>query len=358
MLEFHALKVASVTRIAEDAICIGLEVPEGLAGSFAFDAGQYVTVRRRIGARDEQRTYSLVNGPGEKCLTLGVRVHANGVMSRHLATEVHAGDLLDIGSPLGRFRTEIDPRRSRSYVAFAAGSGITPVLSIAATVLAREPHSRFTLFYGNRSISRTMFLEDTMALKNRHMQRFAAHFIMSGEQQHAPWLNGRIDGRKVRELARAMPAMAAADEYLVCGPGEMVEEVRSVLRELNAAATVRFERFATGKAKPTEIRTPLGTAAADEVLAMISVTMDGRQRTFPMRPDDPSVLSAAERAGMQLPFSCRAGICATCRTRVTDGAASMAHNIGLERWEVDAGFVLCCQARPTTPTLAISYDEK
>jgi ring-1,2-phenylacetyl-CoA epoxidase subunit PaaE len=358
MLKFHALKVASVSRIAEDAVCISLEVPEALAADFAFQAGQYLTVRRRIGARDERRTYSLVNAPGEKGLKLGVRVHADGVMSRHLATEVQAGDLLDIGSPQGRFRTEIDPQRSRNYVAFAAGSGITPVLSIAAAVLAREPHSRFTLCYGNRSISRTMFLEDALSLKNRYMQRFAVHFFMSREQQHAPWLNGRIDGGKVRELARVLPAMLAADEYLVCGPGEMVDEVRDVLRELNPAATIHFERFATGAAKPTVTRDPIETAAADGVLAMISVTMDGRRRAFPMGPNDPSVLFAAERAGLELPFSCRAGICATCRTRVTDGAAVMMHNIGLERWEVDAGFVLCCQARPTTPTLAISYDEK
>jgi len=358
MFKFRALNVASVTRIAEDAVCIALEVPEAFAADFTFHAGQYVTVRRRIGARDERRTYSIVNAPGEKGLRLGVRVHPNGAMSRHLATEIQAGEPLEIGTPLGQFRTAIDPRRSRTYTAFAAGSGITPVLSMAAEILAREPHSRFTLFYGNRSIERTMFLEDIMALKSRHMHRFAAHFIMSREPQHSAWLNGRIDGGKVRELARCLPEIAAADEYLVCGPGEMVDEVRGVLEELNAAAPIRFERFAMSGAKPMEILTKGDTRTADEVLAMISVTMDGRRRTFPMSPNDSSVLNAAERAGIELPFSCRAGICATCRTRVTDGAAVMKHNIGLERWEVDAGFVLCCQARPTTPTLAISYDEK
>jgi ring-1,2-phenylacetyl-CoA epoxidase subunit PaaE len=358
MFKFHPLKVASLSRVAEDAVCVAFDVPPDLAADFAFHAGQYVTVRRRIGERDERRTYSIVSAPGDKVLKLGVRVHENGIMSRYLANEVHPNDLLDVGTPMGRFRTEIDSQRTHTYAAFVAGSGITPVLSLASAILAREPYAKFELFYGNRSISRTMFLEEVLALKNRYIQRFAVHFLMSREQQQTSWLNGRLDGAKIRELARALPVVGAADEYLVCGPGDMVDEVRAALLELNVGSPVRFERFATGTAKPIEILTKTENAAAEPVLAMISVTMDGRRRTFPMSPNDPSVLVAAERAGMELPFSCRAGICATCRTRITDGAAVMTHNIGLERWEVDAGFVLCCQARPTTSTLAISYDEK
>lgn len=358
MFKFHPLKVASVSRVAEDAVCVTLDVPPSLEADFAFRAGQYVTVRRRIGERDERRTYSIVSAPGDKVLKLGVRVHENGLMSRHLANEVRPDDLVDVGTPMGRFRTEIDSERRRTYVAFAAGSGITPVLSLASAILAREPNSKLELFYGNRSISRTMFLEEVLALKNRYMQRFSVHFLMSREQQQASWLNGRLDGAKIRELARDLPVVGAADEYLVCGPGDMIDEVRAALLELNAASPVRFERFATGTAKPVEVLTKTESAVADPVLAMISVTMDGRRRTFPMSPNDPSVLDAAERAGMELPFSCRAGICATCRTRITEGVAVMTHNIALERWEVEAGFVLCCQARPTSSTLAISYDEK
>ena len=358
MVKFHPLKVASVSRVAEDAVCVALDVPAEFEPEYAFHAGQYVTVRRRVGEREERRTYSIVSAPGDKGLKLGVRVHENGLMSRHLANHVQPGDVLEVGTPMGRFRTEIDVQRTRRYVAFVAGSGITPVLSIASAILAREPASTFALFYGNRSVSRAMFVEEVLALKNRYMQRFSVYFLMSREQQQSSWLNGRLDGAKVRELAQTLPQIRAADEYLVCGPGDMVDEVRTVLVELNAASRVRFERFATGSAKPMEVLTKAESAVSDPVLAMISVTMDGRRRTFPMSPNDPSVLAAAERAGMELPFSCRAGICATCRTRITDGAAVMTHNIGLERWEVDAGFVLCCQARPTTSTLEISYDEK
>jgi ring-1,2-phenylacetyl-CoA epoxidase subunit PaaE len=245
-------------------------------------------------------------------------------------------------------------------VAFAAGSGITPVLSLATDILAREPKSSFTLIYGNRSMSRTMFLEETLALKNRYIERFAVHFVMSREPQQTAWLNGRIDAPKIREIARHMAEIAAADEYLICGPGDMVDAVRGAIKELNADAPVRFERFAAGTPRPVEILTKLNEAAPapQETLATISVVMDGRRRSFPMAPSDASVLDAAERAGLDLPFSCRSGICATCRARITEGAAVMTHNIALEPWETAAGFVLCCQARPTTATLEVSYDIK
>ncbi len=358
-LSFHPLKVIGVERAAEDATCVTVEIPPALRETFAHHAGQYVTVRRTINERDERRTYSIVTAPGGGVLKLGIRMQTGGLMSSDLAANLRPGDLLDVGTPMGRFRTSIDPARRFSYVAFAAGSGITPIMSLAADILAREPHSRFTLIYGNRSISRTMFLEETLALKNRYMERLALHFVMSREPQHAEFLNGRIDGKKVGELAQYLPEISSADEYLICGPGDMVDEVRNAVKTLNGNAPIRFERFATANSRPLEIPTKqAGAPAPQEVLATITVTMDGRRRSFPMSPGDASVLEAAERAGLELPFSCRSGICATCRTRITEGAAVMAHNIALERWEIDAGFVLCCQARPTTPTLGISYDQK
>jgi ring-1,2-phenylacetyl-CoA epoxidase subunit PaaE len=358
-LSFHSLKVAAVERAADDATCVTVEIPPDLRETFAHHAGQYVTVRRTINARDERRTYSIVTPPGGKVLKLGIRTQTGGLMSQDLAANLRVGDTLEVGTPMGRFRTAIDPERRFSYVAFAAGSGITPVLSLAADILAKEPLSRFTLIYGNRSISSTMFLEETLALKNRYLDRLALHFVMSREPQQTELLNGRIDGKKVIELAQQLAEIGGADEYLICGPGDMVDEVRNALKALNGNAPVRFERFATASSRPLEILTKRPeTPAPQEILATITVTMDGRRRSFPMAPSDASVLEAAERAGLELPFSCRAGICATCRTRVTEGAAVMTHNIALERWETDAGFVLCCQARPTTPTLDITYDQK
>jgi ring-1,2-phenylacetyl-CoA epoxidase subunit PaaE len=365
MLDFHPLKVRSVDRVAEDAACVTVEIPAALREAFAFHAGQYVTVRRMIAGREERRTYSIVTAPGGDALKLGVRLQSGGRMSGELAANLRAGDLLDVGTPMGRFRTSISPEREHSYVAFAAGSGITPILSLATAILEREPRSRFLLIYGNRSISRTMFLEETLALKNRYMDRFSVHFVMSREPQQTDWLNGRIDGRKVGELARHMAEIQTAHEYLICGPGDMVDEVRTAIKALNGTAPIRFERFAGGTPRPVEIITKVdaaaGTGAAgapQETLATISVVMDGRRRSFPMAASDASVLDAAERAGLDLPFSCRSGICATCRARITEGAAVMAHNIALQPWETEAGFVLCCQARPTTPTLELSYDHK
>jgi ring-1,2-phenylacetyl-CoA epoxidase subunit PaaE len=360
MLNFHPLKVTSVERVAEDAACLTVEIPPALRDAFAFHAGQYVTVRRVIGEREERRTYSIVTPPGGGALKLGIRLQLGGRMSGELANKLRPGDTLEVGTPMGRFRTMISAERRHTYVAFAAGSGITPILSLAADILAREPQSRFTLVYGNRSISRTMFLEETLALKNRHMDRFSVHFVMSREPQQTAWLNGRIDAPKIRELAHHMPEIAGADEYLICGPGNMVDEVRGAIKDLNAAAPIRFERFAAGTPRPVDILTKANDAASapEQVLAHISVVMDGRRRSFPMAPSDASVLEAAERAGLDLPFSCRSGICATCRARITEGAAVMTHNIALEPWETAAGFVLCCQARPTTATLEISYDHK
>jgi ring-1,2-phenylacetyl-CoA epoxidase subunit PaaE len=359
-LSFHPLKVTSVERVAEDATCVTVDIPAALREAFTHHAGQYVTVRRKINERDELRTYSIVTAPGGSALKLGIRLQTGGRVSGDIAVNLRAGDTLEVGTPMGRFRTGIDPQRAFCYVAFAAGSGITPILSLATDILGKEPHSRFTLIYGNRSISRTMFLEETLALKNRYLDRVSLHFVMSREPQQTELLNGRIDGKKIAELANHMPEISGADEYLICGPGDMVDEVRDALRALNGGAAIRFERFATANAPPASVLTkPSGaTLKPQEVLATISVVMDGRRRSFPMAPSDPSVLDAAERAGLALPFSCRSGICATCRARITEGAAVMTHNIALERWETDLGFVLCCQARPTTPTLEISYDHK
>jgi ring-1,2-phenylacetyl-CoA epoxidase subunit PaaE len=365
-LNFHPLRVASVESVAEDATSVTVEVPPALRDAYAFRAGQYVTVRRVIEDREERRTYSIVTPPGRGVLKLGIRKQAGGRMSGELARNLRPGELLDVGTPMGRFHTAISAERGLSYVAFAAGSGITPILSLAADILAREPSSRVTLLYGNRSVARTMFLEETLALKNRYIERFTVHFVMSREPQQAEWLNGRINGDKVRELAHRMVEIPTADEYLICGPGDMVDDVRTAIKALNGAAPIRFERFAAAAPRPREPgknggepeRAVVPVPNPEKVLATISVVMDGRRRSFPMAPSDESVLAAAERAGLALPFSCRSGICATCRARITHGAAKMTHNIALEPWETDAGFVLCCQARPTTATLDLSYDHK
>ena len=356
-VQYHPLTVIAVEPTAQDATCVTLAIPDELAQTFAFRAGQYVSVRRLIDGKEEQRTYSIASTPGQRQLRLGIRAQPEGRMSHALNHALRPGDQLHVAKPMGRFSTPREASRARSYVAFAAGSGITPVLSVAADVMQHEPRSRFMLIYGNRSLAHTMLLEEILALKDRYLERFSLHFIMSRERQDSELFNGRIDAAKVVELAARIEDIRCADEYFVCGPGSMLDQVGNVLRSINADSTIRLERFATGAAA-APVRRPTLPGTAQVVLARIGVTADGRRREFDMSATDVSVLDAAERAGLNLPFSCRSGICATCRAKITSGSAQMMHNIALAPWETEAGFVLCCQAKPTSAVLELNYDEK
>lgn len=357
MLKFHPLVVASRAAVADDAIALTFAVPPGLRDEFRFRAGQHVALRQVIGGQEERRTYSIVSPEGADSLTIGVRVQPGGRMSEHLARHAQPGETLDVLTPNGSFLLE-DGAGPRSYMAFAAGSGITPVLSIAATALARHPGNRFQLWYGNTGSARTMFLEEVMALKDRNLARFSVAFVMSREPQDVEWLNGRIDGEKLRLLARHDLAVPAIDEFFVCGPGAMGEEISGALAALGARGRIHVEHFTpiagsqAAQAPPAAQPAVAGAASAE-----VSVVMDGRRRKFTMPRDGEAILDAAERAGLDLPFSCRAGVCSTCRAKLVSGSAEMAHNVALEDWEVAAGYILCCQARPTSAALEISYDE-
>lgn len=365
MLRFHSLRLKSRTGIAEDAVCLAFEVPDELRDDYRFIAGQHLAVK--VGAAGgERRTYSIVSPEGSNELRIGVRQHAQGRVSPFLVRQLAIGEAIDVLTPNGSFHARSEPGQARRLVAFAAGSGITPVLSIAATVLAREPQSVFVLFYGNRTAASTMFLEEVMALKNRFAARFAVHFLMSREPQEIDLLNGRIDAPHVRAFARVFFDVATVDEFFLCGPGSMNDEIAHTLRELGARGKVHAEYFGVG-APPAEVaRTPApaGSALAGGALqaagqgTQVSVLMDGRRRAFTMAArDDATLLEAAEEAGIDLPYSCRAGICSTCRARVLKGEVRMDQNHALEDQEVAAGFILCCQAHPVSAELEISYDE-
>jgi ring-1,2-phenylacetyl-CoA epoxidase subunit PaaE len=303
-------------------------------------------------------------------------------MSRYLAEQLKVGDHLDVLTPNGSFT----PRRSNEengvYVAFASGCGITPVLAVVRSLLTGNDSSRVLLFYGNTGASRAMCLEELLALKNRYLGRLSLHFVMSREPQEVELYNGRIDSGRVRAFARTLFLPADVTECFVCGPGNMIEEVSATLRDLGVAAAcihgehftvattaadeskpevvaasgAAFESASPAGAKPTEPVAGKRPLAADE--AEVTVVMDGRRRSFNMRLNDEVILDAASRAGIELPFSCRAGVCSTCRTKVTQGSVEMAQNFALEDWEIEQGYVLACQSRVTTPTLELDYDEK
>jgi ring-1,2-phenylacetyl-CoA epoxidase subunit PaaE len=375
MLRFHTLKLTSRSPVAEDAVRLALAVPEELRAEYAHEPGQHVALRVALDGREERRTYSIVSAPGAAELALGVRVQAGGAVSRYLAEGLRVGDTLEVMTPNGSFHPagEAGATPGRRYAAFAAGSGISPVLGIISTVLEREPGSRCQLFYGNTGIGRTMFAEEIMGLKDRYLARFSVHFVMSREPQELAVFNGRLDAAKIRELAQGAFDPATVDEYFLCGPGTMIDDLHAELTRLGARGRIHVEHFtpvgdasaaqpvAADAAPPPRagaIPAPVAApAVAADRLATVTVVMDGRRRTFDVTAADEFVLDAAGRAGLDLPFSCRAGVCSTCRARLVRGTVALDNNVALEDWELDAGYILCCQARPTSPELEISYDE-
>lgn len=389
MLEFHPLRIAELQPDADDAVAVALDVPPELRSEFVGLPGQHVVLRAELDGAEARRTYSLTNAPGEWPLRIVARIHENGRMSRYLAERLKVGDRIDVLPPNGSLR----PRRAKSaagartYVGFASGCGITPVIAVIKAILQEDPCSQFILFYGNSDTSRVMCLEALLALKDQFMGRLALHFVMSREPQEVDLYNGRVDAARVREFARTLFKADQVVEFFVCGPGDMIEQVSGALRDLNVGAErIHSEHFtdaagvygaadghhaatvAVDDGTPTVTvgsvaaarigASPRETAIAASDTAEVTVIMDGRRRSFTMRMNDDTVLDVALRAGLDLPFSCRAGVCSTCRTKVVSGEVQMAQNYALEDWELDQGYVLACQSRVKTPTLELDYDEK
>jgi ring-1,2-phenylacetyl-CoA epoxidase subunit PaaE len=338
-------------------------VPEHLQDAYRFVPGQHLGIRAHVAGQELRRTYSICSGIGEKLLRIGVRVHDQGSMSRHLARNVQVGDLLEVLTPTGRFFAQPDATVARTYCAFASGSGITPILGIFRNVLAREPHSRCLLFYGNRTTASIMFAEELLALKDCHLQRFALYFLLSREPQDVELFNGRLDRAKVALLGKSLFEPGAVDAFYLCGPGSMLEDVRAELLSLGVdAARIHAEHYTTEAASASGGESTAGASSSELSAAagmtQVSVVMDGRQRSFTMPGTGTTVLEAAEAEGLDLPYSCRAGVCSTCRTKVTRGRVTMKENYALEPWEVEQGYVLCCQALPASAELELTYDER
>lgn len=367
MLKFHPLKVAQVVPDAEDAVAIALEVPAELHTEYSGSAGQHVVVRLVIDGQEVRRTYSLVNAPGEWPLRIVARVHPHGAMSRYLAEQLRAGDVLDVLPPNGSF-TPRETAGTGTCIAFAAGCGIVPVLAVIRRLL-EQGAARVILFYGNTGLARVMCLEELLALKDRYVDRLSLHLLMSREPQEVELYNGRIDAARVRAFAATLFRAQEVREYFVCGPGDMIEQVTAAVRELaGERARVHAEHFTlatatearAARAAPEPAPMPSAPSAAPPApgMAEVTVLMDGRRRSFVMKMNDEPVLDAAARAGIELPFSCRAGVCSTCRTKVIRGEVAMAQNYALEDWELEQGYVLACQSRVLSPVLELDYDEK
>ena len=352
---FHPLRVADLRQETPDSVSIAFEVPPGLQADYRFAAGQYLTLRKDIDGEEVRRSYSICSGPDDGELRIAVKRVDGGLFSAWANSGIRAGDSLDVMTPTGRFGLAHVPDAARTYACFAAGSGITPVLSIVRGILGREERSRVFLFYGNRSTTDMLFREALEELKDRHLGRLSVFHVLSQEQQDVPVLNGRLDMEKVRLLLRHLVPAQTIDHAFVCGPTGMIDEVEATLAGLGLRPDqVHVERFVSAlggkprpKPTPAQIETPHATAG---------LVVDGRRAEVPVAEGE-SVLDAALRAGLDLPYACKGGMCSTCRARVLEGSVEMKLNFSLEPWEVAAGFVLTCQAHPATPRVVIDYDQ-
>lgn len=349
-LHFHPLRVREARPDGDDALVVLFDVPAAERDTFRFAPGQYLTLRRP--GDDLRRSYSICAAPGEP-LRVGIRRVPGGAFSSWAHAALKAGDAIESMEPQGRFGAAL-ANRPRHLLLVAGGSGVTPILSIMKAALDGDADCRVTLLYGNRTSASTMFKEEIEDLKNRHLARLAVHLVFSREAVDAPLANGRLDGGK---LARLLALAGPVDEAFVCGPHAMNDEVEAALVAAGVARErIHVERFGIPpSAGDAALHAP---QAGDATTAKVAVVRDGLTREVGFLPSDESILAAASRAGMDVPYSCKSGVCATCRAKLLEGRVRMDRNFALDKADLDAGFVLTCQAHPLTERVVLSFDER
>lgn len=362
---FHELTVQEVRPLTDDAIEVTFAVPVELAGEFDYLAGQHVALRTELDGREVRRSYSLCRPPVRPStgsgteISVAIKRDRGGRFSTWAQSELHAGDRLDVMSPQGTFTSALAALDDAHVAGIAAGSGITPLMALAATVLARSESSRFTLVYTNRRATDVMFLDDLADLKDRYPTRFAVHHVLTREQRSAPLLSGRIDEERLRGILDSLVLPATVDEWFLCGPFDLVQLCRDTLADIGVQpAHVRYELFTTGEpgqerpeaGRPIEVR-------EDEPVRTIAFTLDGQSGSVqtPISANE-SILNAALRVRPDVPFACAGGVCGTCRARLVDGSVTMTENYALEQEELDRGYVLTCQSHPTSDRVVVDYD--
>ena len=354
---FHALRVREVRRETPDTVSVSFDVPENFRDIFRYTQGQYITLRTTINGEDVRRSYSICTGVQEDDLRVAVKKVYGGVFSTYANEQLQAGDELDVMPPQGRFFTPLDAGQQRLYVAFAAGSGITPVMSILKTTLAQEPLSRFLLFYGNRGFDQVIFREQLEVLKSLYPQRLSVHHVFSREALGSDLFYGRLNGEKCSSYARVLFRPEEVDAFFLCGPEDMVFDIKETLESLGTnPKQIHFELFSTPGQAKRKIDPMASGIKSDAFDAFITVHQDGMQFDFTLPSDGSTILDAAMRAGADLPFSCKGGVCSTCKAKVLEGEVEMDVCYGLEPDEIAAGFVLTCQAHPRSNKLVVSFE--
>jgi ring-1,2-phenylacetyl-CoA epoxidase subunit PaaE len=386
---FHDLRVRRIEPDTSEAVIVTFEVPVGLRESFGFTQGQYLTLRKTIEGQDLRRSYSICAGVDDGELRVGVRKVKGGVFSNWINEHLQPGDRISVMAPQGRFFVPLDANARRHHVGIAGGSGITPILSILKTVMVREPHSRFTLIYGNRALRSTMFKEELEDIKNRWMQRLVLHHIFSDEpgndgphgashlppegarselgaarRSDLPLNMGLMNRDKIGDFLRTVVPAASIDHAYICGPFQMNDEAEAALHAAGVPEDrIHIERFGVAQAPGAAALQAAGAVMhqaqpGDAERSRIVIIRDGLQREIEFSKDQPSILDAASAAGLEVPFSCTSGVCGTCRCKVMEGQVRMERNFALDKKEVEAGFVLSCQAHPLTERVVLSFDER
>jgi ring-1,2-phenylacetyl-CoA epoxidase subunit PaaE len=358
---FHRLSIADRRLEAGGSVSISFHVPHHLKADFTFAAGQYLTLKAAVNQNELRRSYSICTAVSDYTLNNELRVAIKkvegGVFSTHAFEAFKIGDELDVMTPEGRFTATLNSEASKHYVAFAAGSGITPVLSIMKTVLEVESNCRFTLVYGNRHAKQILFLEEIEALKNLYFDRVRLIHILSQQPQEAELFNGRITKEKTDQLLAALIPASTIDDAFVCGPASMIDDVEQALLIAGVdKSKIHTERF--GTQFPKSVEKPRPKAATFGKVSNLKVQLDGKINEMPFEYDGPSLLDVALTAGLDLPFACKGGVCCTCRAKVLEGKVIMEKNYTLEQWEIDKGFVLTCQCLPLTDQVLVSFDER
>lgn len=359
MIHFHSLSVKKVEKETDDCISIEFEVPEELKDAFQFKQGQNLTIKKVLNGEELRRNYSICTSPFDNKLKVAVKKSEAGIFSTWANEELKAGDVLEVLPPTGKFYTELVPSQKKNYVAFAAGSGITPILSIIKTTLITEPKSTFTLVYGNRTKNSIIFKEDLEALKDKFIDRFRIYHILSREQTDVEINNGRIDVDKLQLLFTKLIDLKTSDEFFLCGPEEMIFCIKGYLESRSIPADkIHFELFTVpGQKQSTVSNQPI--AKTDEgPKAKVSVKLDGILFDFDLEYEGESILDAALKQGADLPYACKGGVCTTCKAKLTEGKVSMDVNWGLEPDEVAKGYILTCQSHPQTEKVSVDFDAR
>ncbi|MBS1753644.1 MAG: phenylacetate-CoA oxygenase/reductase subunit PaaK [Ferruginibacter sp.] len=355
-VHFHTLQVKEVRRETPDCVSIAFDIRNEILPQFAFEAGQNITIKKVIDGEEVRRSYSICSAPFENELRVAVKKVEGGKFSEFANENLKTGDTLDILPPTGKFNTKLDAKNTKQYLAFAAGSGITPIISIIKTTLQTEPASSFTLVFGNRGRHSIIFFEELEALKNKYLQRFNFINILSREKTEAPVNAGRINTEKLTQLDKLVD-YKNTDDFFICGPEEMIFSVKSFLENIGIdKKKIHFELFTTPGQKYVVASKPLKESTGPS--SKVTVKLDGRSFDFNLGFDSDSILDAALKQGADLPFACKGGVCCTCKAKLLEGEVDMDVNWGLEHEELEQGFILTCQSHPKTQKVVIDFDIK